>query len=125
MSMHRFRNMSIRAKLTLMVVLTSTIVLFLASGVFIANDIMKTRTAMVEDLTVLADVIGRNSAAALAFNDEDAAHEILSGLSAQPHVITAVIRNVEGDVLASYGSSISSAATGAGIDIGISPERVL
>jgi len=111
--------------LTLMVVLTSTIVLFLASGVFIANDIMKTRTAMVEDLTVLADVIGRNSAAALAFNDEDAAHEILSGLSAQPHVITAVIRNVAGDVLASYGSSISSAATGAGIDIGISPERVL
>ena len=79
MSTHRFRNMSIRAKLTLMVVLTSTIVLFLASGVFIANDIMKTRTAMVEDLTVLADVIGRNSAAALAFNDEDAAHEILSG----------------------------------------------
>jgi len=125
MSMQRFRNLSIRAKLTLMVVLTSTIVLFLASGVFIANDIMKTRTAMVEDMTVLADVIGRNSAAALAFNDEDAAHEILSGLSAQPHVITAVIRSANGDVLASYGSSISSAATGAGINIGISPERVL
>ena len=125
MSVYRFRNMSIRAKLTMLVVLTSTIVLFLASGVFIANDIVKTRTAMVEDLTVLADVIGRNSAAALAFNDEAAASEILSGLSAQPHVITAVIRNVEGDVLASYGSSISGAAAGDGIDVGISPERVL
>lgn len=125
MSVHRFSNMSIRAKLTMLMVLTSTIVLFLASGVFIANDIVKTRTAMVEDLTVLADVIGRNSAAALAFNDEAAASETLSGLSAQPHVITAVIRNVEGDVLASYGSSISGAAAGEGIDVGISPERVL
>jgi two-component system sensor histidine kinase/response regulator len=124
MNVHRFSNMSIRAKLTMLVVLTSTIVLFLASGVFIASDIVKTRTAMVEDLTVLADVIGRNSAAALAFNDEAAASEILSGLSAQPHVITAVIRNVEGDVLASYGSSISGAAAGEGIDVGISPEQV-
>jgi two-component system sensor histidine kinase/response regulator len=124
MNVHRFSNMSIRAKLTMLVVLTSTIVLFLASGVFIASDIVKTRKAMVEDLTVLADVIGRNSAAALAFNDEAAASEILSGLSAQPHVITAVIRNVEGDVLASYGSSISGAAAGEGIDVGISPEQV-
>ena len=123
MSVTRFRNMSIRAKLTLLVVLTSTIVLSLASSAFIANDVVKIRTAMVEDLTVLADVIGRNSSAALAFNDEEAAHEILSALSVQPHVIAAVIRNIDGDVLASYGSNLADAADGAGVDVGISPDQ--
>jgi two-component system sensor histidine kinase/response regulator len=123
MSVTRFRNMSIRAKLTLLVVLTSTIVLSLASSAFIANDVVKIRTAMVEDLTVLADVIGRNSSAALAFNDEEAAHEMLSALSVQPHVIAAVIRNIDGDVLASYGSNLADAADGAGVDVGISPDQ--
>ena len=124
MSVPLFRNLSIRAKLTMLMVLTSMIVLFLASGTFIANDIMKMRTTMVENLTVLADVIGRNSSAALAFDDEEAAGETLLALKAQPHVITAVIRNINGDVLASYGSSIAGAADGAGVDIGISPELV-
>jgi signal transduction histidine kinase/DNA-binding response OmpR family regulator len=124
MRIHLFHNLSIRAKLTMLMVLTSMIVLLLASSVFIANDVVNIRKAMVEELTVLADVIGRNSSAALAFNDEEAASEILSALSVQPHINTAVIRSADGDVLASYGSSITGAHDGAGVDVGISPELV-
>ena len=110
--------MSIRAKLTTLMVLTSMIVLVLASGAFIVSDVMKIRTAMVEDLTVLGDVIGHNSSAALAFNDEDAATEILAALNAEPHVIAAMIRTLDGEVLASYGRSLDSMPFGAGVDAG-------
>ena len=113
-----FRNMSIRAKLTTLMVLTSMIVLVLASSAFIVSDVIKIRTAMVEDLTVLGDVIGRNSSAALAFNDEDAAAEILAALNAEPHVITAMIRTLDGEVLASYGRSLDKVPFGAGVDAG-------
>ena len=58
--------------------------------------------SMVRDLTVLADVVGRNSSAALAFNDEEAAKEILSALSAETHIMSATIRDIDGGVLASY-----------------------
>jgi sensor histidine kinase regulating citrate/malate metabolism len=91
MKISTFRNLSIRAKLTSLMVLTSVIVLLLASGVFIVNDVVKIRSAMVRDLTVLANVIGRNSSAALAFNDEEAAKEILSALSAETHIMAAIL----------------------------------
>lgn len=97
-----FRNLSIRAKLTSLMVLTSMIVLLLASGAFIANDMAKIRSTMVEDLTVLAAVIGRNSSAALAFSDDEAANEILSALEAEPHIMFAAIRDIGGSILASY-----------------------
>ena len=113
-----YRNLSIRAKLTTLMVLTSMIVLLLASSAFIANDLAKIRSNMVEDLTVLAEVIGRNSSAALAFSDEVAANEILSALRAEPHVILAAIRNTEGEILASYGNAVN----GLRADSDVSPE---
>ena len=117
---HQFHNMSIRAKLTMLMVLTSMIVLMLASGLFVVKDVVNYRTVMIEDLTVLADVIGRNSSAALVFNDEDAASEILSALSAQPHVIAAVIHTIDGNVLASYGNSgVAVSASGTGFGAGL------
>jgi len=97
-----FRNLSIRAKLTALMMLTSMIVLLLASGAFIANDLAKIRSTMVEDLTVLAQVIGRNSSAALTFSDTEAANEILSALAAEPHIMSAAIRDTDGNILASY-----------------------
>lgn len=113
-----FRNLSIRAKLTTLMVLTCIIVMLLASSAFIAIDRAKVRSGMVEDLTVLARVIGRNSSAALAFSDEVAASEILSALSAEPHVIAAVIQNTEGKILASYQHGVS----GSGVVPGVNPE---
>ncbi len=100
--MTTYRDLSIRAKLTSMMMLTSAVVLLLASAAFIAVDVVKIRANMVEDMAVLANVIGRNSSAALIFNDEDAAREILSALHAETHIIAASIRDVEGELLADY-----------------------
>jgi len=113
-----YRNMSIRAKLTSLMVMTSMIVLVLASGAFIVNDAVKARDAMVEDLTVLGNIISRNSAAAMVFSDDSAASELLSALSAEPRITVAVLRSSDGEVLASFGQGLDAAEYGTGIDAG-------
>jgi signal transduction histidine kinase/ActR/RegA family two-component response regulator len=97
-----FRDMSIRRKLTLLIMLTSIVVLLLASTAFLVNDRITFRNSMVNDLEALARVIGTNSSAALVFNDPKAAAETLSALSAKPHVVMAAIHDVDGQVLAYY-----------------------
>jgi signal transduction histidine kinase/CheY-like chemotaxis protein len=57
---------------------------------------------MVDDLSVLADVIGSNSTAALAFDDPNSAREALSALKAEPHVISACIFDKDGRPFATY-----------------------
>jgi signal transduction histidine kinase/DNA-binding response OmpR family regulator/HPt (histidine-containing phosphotransfer) domain-containing protein len=101
------RNRSIRAKLTLMMALISVVVLMLASVAFMANDVIKIRSGMVDSLTVLANVIGRNSSAALAFNDKVAAAETLAALKAEPYVQSASIRRGNGELLTGYPADFS------------------
>jgi len=101
-SIFLLQNKSIRAKLTAMMTLTSLVVLLLAAVAFMAIDLVKMRTGMTRDLTVLANVIGRNSSAALAFNDEVTAREILGALRAESHITAASIYTVQGRHLASY-----------------------
>jgi signal transduction histidine kinase/DNA-binding response OmpR family regulator len=111
----RLHNKSIRAKLTTMMALTSLVVLLLASMAFMANDMVKIRSGMVDDLSVLANVIGRNSSAALVFDDQAAALETLAALSAEPNILGASIHRTNGEVLASYpqhGNPISPQAAG-------------
>jgi len=60
------------------------------------------RSAMVEDLSVLAAVIGMNAGPALVFDDQSAAAETLSALSAQGHVMAAVIYGADDQVFARY-----------------------
>ncbi len=100
--MLNFYDLSIRRKLTLLIMLTSVVVLLFASAAFLVNDLITFRNSMVDDLEALAKVIGTNSSAALVFNDPKAAEETLSALSAKPHVAMAAIYNADGRVLVYY-----------------------
>lgn len=100
--MRSFRDISMKHKLTAIIMLTSTIVLFLASGAFVTNTVVTFRRSMVEKLSALADVIGSNSTAALAFNDQESANETLSALEAEPHITLACIYTEDGKVFAEY-----------------------
>ena len=100
--MRTLRNFSIKHKLTAIIILTSTIVLLLASGAFVANSLVTFRRSMVENLSTLAEVIGTNSIASLAFNDQDLANETLAALKAEPHITSACIYKKDGKVLARY-----------------------
>jgi len=97
-----FRDISIRRKLTAIIMLTSGIVLVLASGAIITNELITFRRSMVEDLATLADVIGTNSTAALTFEDPEHAEETLEALRAAPHIVFAQILTRDGRVFATY-----------------------
>jgi two-component sensor histidine kinase len=86
----------------LIVMLTSTVALILACTAFITYEMIMFRQSMVQGLSVLAEIIGSNSTAALVFDDRITAEEILSALRAEKHVVSACIYNKNGSVFADY-----------------------
>ncbi len=100
--MRRFQDQSIKSKLMLLTLLTSSIVLILAGVASITYHLIKVRQNLTYNLSTLADVIGTNSTAALTFNDPKAGEETLAALAAYPHVIAAAIYTKEGQVFSTY-----------------------
>ena len=100
--MRKLRDYSIRAKLTLMIMLTSISALLIASTVFVINDRSTFREAMVDNLTVLATVLANNSAAAVSFEDKEAANEILGALSTDVDIASARILLPDGSTFVQY-----------------------
>jgi signal transduction histidine kinase len=96
------QNISIRRKQTLIIMLISSVVLLLACAAFVTYDVISFRQELVENVTILANVIGNNSAGALDFNDQKAAVEALSALESDPEIIGACIYTKAGDVFATY-----------------------
>ncbi len=96
------RRLSIRRKLMLITMLTSSLALLLASIGFIAYDLTAFKARMGHDLTTQAEIIGTNSMAALAFHDEDAVRETLSALKAKDEILAAAIYARDGKLFASY-----------------------
>ncbi len=100
--MRLFQNLSIKRKLTLIIMVTSTVALLLSCVAFITYDLLMLRQTMKRDLSVLAGIIGSNSTAALVFDDRKAAAETLAGLGKEPHVASAGIYNKQGYPFANY-----------------------
>jgi len=86
----------------LLILLTSGVALSLASAAFVLNDNLAFRRAMVNELTVLADVFGFSSRAGLLFNNNIAAQKSMMALKTNAHISFAHIFNHEGQVFASY-----------------------
>ncbi len=61
------RNLSIKQKLTVMAMLTSSIAVILSSASFLIYDLVSFRQLLRQDLVTQAQIIAYNSAAALAF----------------------------------------------------------
>ena len=59
-----FRDLSIKRKLTLVIMLTSTAALLLACGAFVAYELLTFRDVMTQELETLAGIISENSTAA-------------------------------------------------------------
>ena len=100
--MRRFRDISVGQKLTLIILTTSCVVVLLACVAVATYDLLDFRRAARRDLTILADVIGANSAAPLIFNDPRSAEEVLAALKAAPHVRLAWVYKNTDTPFASY-----------------------
>jgi hypothetical protein len=84
-------SLSIRNKLTLMVISVSTLALLVSGIVFISYDNRDSRQSKIQDVTTLADIIGSNSTGALTYQDANSAREVLAALSSKREISEACI----------------------------------
>jgi len=99
------RDLSIRFNLALLILSTSVLAVLLASFGFAIYERQSYRASAVRELTALADTLGANTAASLAFNDQGTANEILRALATEPHVLVACLYDNLGHTFAEYRSS--------------------
>jgi signal transduction histidine kinase/ActR/RegA family two-component response regulator len=102
MKLLRLMNLSIKRKLMLITMLTSIAALVLFSASFLLYDLISFRHYLSSDLATQADIIGYNSAAAMAFKDEGAATVTLTALKAKEDITAAALYGRDGKIFASY-----------------------
>jgi signal transduction histidine kinase/DNA-binding response OmpR family regulator len=100
--MYILRNASIKHKLEAIILVTTASVLLLNLLLFMVVEINSARDETATRLQSLALLLGANSSAAITFNDQKTAEDILLTLSTQKDVIEATIFLDNGDVFASY-----------------------
>lgn len=100
--MQFLREMSIGRKLTAIIMVTSAVTLLMACVAMGVYDVLSFRRSMTVDLATLAEVVARNSTAALTFQDAKAAEDVLAALKAEPHITAACIYDADGKAFAKY-----------------------
>lgn len=100
--MPRFRDIPIKRKLMLVIMLTSTAALLVATVAVATFSWSTVHRALVNDLEAVADIVGANSTAAISFNDRGAADETLASVKMRPEIVSARIYDREGKVMARF-----------------------
>jgi len=98
----QYRDLPIRHKLRLIVMLTVGAALIVACGAVLVYHYYTLRDSLRRDLGVLAEITADNSTATLMFVDQKTAEELLSGLREKRSIVTAAIYSADGRVFASY-----------------------
>lgn len=112
------RDMPIRRKLMLIILLTCGVVMLLMRGSFSIYEYLTYRQALVRQLATLSEILADNSTAALAFDNADDARDILAALRAERHVVAGALYDSEGRLFAHYPDTLATTALppGPGID---------
>ena len=97
-----FSRLRIRHKLVAMIMLTTSVVMVLASAGYLAVDYYRTREDLREDLTSQAAMLLENSQAALQFLDPGAATLTLSTLRANTHIRSACLYDATGHLFSEF-----------------------
>ncbi len=98
----RTASLSIKHKLTRIIMLTTGITLILAGAALVGYDLVTYRATLIRSLSILTEVVAENSIGALTFEDSSAASEALAVLRAEPQIATACIYDQTGGVFADY-----------------------
>lgn len=95
---------TIQRKLMVVLMLTSSIILFLMAAAFFGYEVYAFRKSSIENITTVGQIVAANSTAALAFDSPEDAREILSALKAEKHIQAASIYNSDSLRFATYPS---------------------
>lgn len=98
----KFRNLPIQKKLIFIILAITVPTLFLSGSFFIYNSLKTFKEEMVRNLTVLASAVGATTRAALIFDDDTAAKEILSSLKEENQIVSAALYNSDDKVFAIF-----------------------
>jgi signal transduction histidine kinase/DNA-binding response OmpR family regulator len=97
-----FRDLPIRRKLALLILTSSVLAVILACMGFAVYERQNFRANTCNELRALADTLGANTAASLAFNDPKTAREMLGALRADHNVLGACLYDIHGNIFAEY-----------------------
>jgi signal transduction histidine kinase len=106
----KLRDMPIRRKLILIILSTSATAMVLLLGSFIAYEYITFRKATVRQLTTIGEIAAANSTAALAFQDQNDAKEILAALAAEKHIVAACLYDKDGKLFSKYPEGVPDAS---------------
>jgi signal transduction histidine kinase len=98
----RIRFSSISGKISLLVFGVSAALTAVLSGFYMANDLAQLEAGMIRELSLLAEVMGRNAKAAVAFEDPGAGSRVLDALQAKSSVLHAEIVRADGTRFAAF-----------------------
>jgi len=96
------RKSSLGAQLIAMILLISIIAISISAAVLFMNESKHARSALTEELTALARLIGSRSSAALTFLDNRTATENLNSFSDLDQIGSACLFNERGELFAQY-----------------------
>lgn len=97
-----FASLRLHRKIVAIVLAVSTVAVGAAVIGLLAFDVARFRTGTIDEAETLGRVIARNSAAAILFNDAEAAREILESVDVRPLVSRACVYTADGTLLAAY-----------------------
>ncbi len=103
-SLDFLRHLPVKRKVTFIVLTTCSVILLLACAGLFAFQLVLFKKTFARDLATLVRVVADNSTGAVSFGDKKAAAEILSTLTAQPHIASAQIELADGSELAAAGA---------------------
>ena len=114
-----FEDASIRWKLTALMAGTTALALSLAAISFGSYEAVTFRRALEQKLIIVAEIVGRNCTAALAFGDKSVAKDVLMALDAEPSIEAGAVFDKDGKPFATYtaaaaGTALPKAASEAG-----------
>lgn len=98
----RFRNLPIKQKLMLLIIVITTSGMLLSGFVIVMMDAVLFHIYLERDLTTFAHVIADNSTASLTFDDRQSAVDLLNSLKARPHVVAGCLFDSHGVQFAEY-----------------------
>jgi len=102
-----FNKLSLRGKLTFIITVTSCLVLLLTFAVVFVLQRASLRSDLLEETQVFARGISENCAAAMIFNDQQAATRVLEPLAVKPHVIRARLFDTKQEVFADFHQNLA------------------
>ena len=100
--MRAFADRPLTNKLMIIILSTSATALILTMVINVVREGLVYREAYTDQLSTLTEVVGTNSVAALTFDDENLASQVLDSLTAEPGVIAAHLLDRQGEYLAYY-----------------------